>query len=56
MAASLTIFTSSADPNAAALQEINLLELLTELAQSNASIAKAAIAAIATGIAPRVIK
>ena len=46
----------SAGLNAAALEEISLPELLTELAQRKALIARVTVAAVAIGIAPRVIK
>ncbi len=54
--ASVRISARSAGLNAAALEEISLPELLTELAQRKALIARVTVAAVAIGIAPRVIK
>jgi hypothetical protein len=50
------IFASAAAPNAAALQESDLLELFAELAQRKVLIAKVTIAAMAIEIAPEVTK
>ncbi len=54
--ASVKLSARPAGLNAAALQEINLLELLTELAQRKALIARVTIAAMVIGIALRAIK
>ena len=55
-AASAVISALAAAPNAAAPQEISLLELLTELARRKAPIAKVTIAAMAIVITFSVIK
>jgi hypothetical protein len=54
--ASVKISVRPAGLNAAAPREINLPELLNELAQCKALIARVTIAAMAIGIALRVIK